>query len=590
MYRVERVKMRPSDHLLLIGKSKFSRGEHPASFIDRDWSRAWESFLLQEVGGYTCCPLREFDLSQIARFRVVYLTTSAGEELSREAVSSLGSFVESGGTLVVEGSAARAFDPCGVRLRDERQIFKRVTSIKRDAWPRELIECLLRMPLYTSGYPVDSTETDVKGILEMEGVPAVLERRLGQGKIVILTFDFGALLTGLQQGLPAQGRKQLQKLFGTQTRVVEPEDLVLTASLLDNPIPWADLLERFLFRVITADAPAPRWWYFPGKYPGALISTHDDEAIGWDPRLQKMEEEERKLGVRGTLFVISDKRLHSRWGGNGALRRTARDGSEIALHWNRFEKPRLKIRSFKFGMHEFPLKDQLALLEKETGGPVRINRSHFLALGRSYGEHFERLAGHGILLDSTYGPNQGGRGYLFGSGYPYHGLTWEGKLSGVFELPFQTQEMWGGADLAFLKRLISESGEIYHQAVVMNFHPHYTITREKGREMWLESLRFAREKSQWIPTLGEFFKFFCERNESVIESHWSDRRLTINTEAKGETLTLSLPVRPSAGGNLPQVTVDGSLVTPERVGNAWFEECLVPVPRGKHTVEADYET
>jgi len=581
---------RKSDHLLLAACPTEQKGNPGNLFFERDWSLAWANFLLQEVGSYALSSIKNLGPQSLSQRHFVYLPSSLEETPSSQHQAYLKSFLENGGTVVVEGAGVHSLGFGELRFGSEKRPLTRITKVGGGAWPSPLVELLLRMPFKTFGWKIDSCPKEAEVILEMEGAPVLFRQRIGRGEVLALGFDFGLLLVGLQQGIPVKGEYRLRKLFGTQNRVIEPEDLVLKASLLDNPVPWADLFERFLFKVITSGRPAPRWWYFPSGYTGAFISTHDEEAIGLDPRLEAMCETEKSLGVRGNLFVISDPKLHDRWKDNGALRKWQEgEGPEIGLHWNRFEKPRLKLRRFQFGMHEEPLEQQKRILERLVGEPIQTNRTHYLALGTRYGEHFESLADHGILFDSTYGPNQGGRGYLFGTAYPYYGLTWQGSLSGVLELPFISQETWGGANLSFLERLITESDENFHQCLVTNFHPHYTVLKEAGRETWLGSLRLAKEKNQWMPTLGEFFKFFSERNASPFQSRFDGRNLEVSVEARGKQGALSFPYHTSGGKRLSRLEVDGVLTASQKLFNAWSEEVLIPIPQGTHQIRAVYE-
>jgi len=580
---------RQSDHLILLSERSHPFASRDESFFERNWSAGWANFLLQEVGPYSLSSIERFDFETLDLYRFVYLPSSLAEKLEGGHRARLESYVASGGTLVVEGPTANSLEGSGIRFALKNKNLKSITSVNSEGCPHPLIETLLKMPFKTRGWEIESQATDTEMILKMEEVPVFFKRSFGHGTVFTLGFDFGLLLTGLQQGIPVKGAYRLQKLFGTQSRVTEPEDLVVKASFLDNPIPWADLFERFLFKVITQDEPVPRWWYFPHPYTGAVVSTHDEEAIGADPRLETMCQQEKSEGIRGTLFVISDQKLHERWSRNGALRRLNQEGSEIGLHWNRFQKPRFKVRSYKFGMHEEPLERQIEYLRKELGQPVRVNRTHYLALGENYDEHFKILSRQGIFFDSTYGPNQGGRGYLFGTGYPYQGLTWEGGLTAVFELPFLTQELWGGADLPFLEKLIRESDENFHQAITMNFHPHYTILREEGHAVWLGSLRFAKERKQWIPTLGEFFEFFRARTESSLRSRFQEGRGEIWVNSRLEAGALLFPLYISRGRRLVQATVDGTAARPRQVLNGWFQEVLIPVPQGNHAIKVVYE-
>ena len=235
------------------------------------------------------------------------------------------------------------------------------------------------------------------------------------------------------------------------------------------------------------------------------------------------------------------------------------------------------------------MSQQLGFLQKELGRPVTLNRTHYLAMGTFYDEHFKSLRGVGVVFDSTYGPNQGGKGYLFGTGYPYYGLTWEGSLTGVLELPFVTQEMWGGADLSFLERLIRESDENFHQAVTLNFHPHYRICEEEGRTMWLGALRFARERKQWSPTAGEFYQFFKNRAQSPLRSRWTGTTLEIFTDSSQENGALCLPSETAAGRSCREIEVDGVIPESRELTNGWMKERLVPIGAGPHRIRVHYD-
>ncbi len=533
---------------------------------------------------------REFDLARLQEYRFVYLTASLQSVVDKPAVKVLEEFVAHGGTIIVEGPIWDFFQEKRSFFAPERHPLDRITRISGDLWPTKLTECLMTMPFQTMGWQVNlPTPQGVDILMEMNCIPVLFRRFLGRGRVYILGFDFGLLLTGFQQGVPLGGKKKLRKTHGTQQRVIEPEDTVCDPLLLDNTFPYADLFERFLYRMFSEDRPAPRWWYFPGFYKGALISTHDEEALGKDSRIEEMNEVEKSLGLRGTMFVISDRMISARWGRDGALAALGRNGLEIGLHWNRFEKPRLKVRRFKFGLHEVPLQTQIRCLQQQTGQSVRINRNHYLALGRNYGEHFEHLDRHEIGLDSTYGPNQGGRGYLFGTAYPYHGLTWDGKISKVLELPFVTQENWGGADPAFLKGLILDSDANFHQCLVILFHPHYTLTQEEGRQMWTGAMHLAKELNQWIPTMGEFYGFFQSRCESSIESTFSDGILETRVDALAENLTLRFPCRITPDRCIRSVKIDGVESEFHIYLDAWMEDAMVAIPLGSHAVTIVYE-
>lgn len=563
-----------SDHLFLTA-SPSHRGTH---FESRDWSRAWRNFLIQESGSCREVNIRDLSSEDLAAVRFVYAPCGLRGRLSPQVKRELQQFVERGGVLVVEGLGVSDLG-FGLTLGAEESR-GRITG--------ETSGEFCDMPFRTRGWPIE--QKNLSGVLlEMDDHAAVTAQEFGQGRLVSFAFDFGLLLTGLQQGVPAGGKERLEKTFGTQKRVIEPEDIVQSRVLLDNAKPWADLFEKKIWQMITQNHPAPRWWYFPYDYSGAVFSTHDEEALGNDPRIDAMNAEEKELGVRSAFFMIADRDMERRWPvKQHALADWQRgNGPEVGLHWNRFKRPLFKIRTRPFFLHEAPLSEQTRALARRTGEPVRFNRNHYLALGTRYGEHFEKLAKAGIAYDLTYGPNQGGRGYLFGTGYPFEGLNWQGGGTGVLELPFQTQELWGQADLAFVEQLLDESVRQYHQCITLLFHPHYAVLQEEGRRVWLSSLQRAKSQGHWLPSLSEFFRFFERRQVAALQSRWSRPKLSLSGIAALSGMAVALP-QETAFGRLQTVECGGASVEKREVLNHGFPEVLIRVPEGPWSVEAVY--
>ena len=578
-----------SDHLLLRGRPRSHWRTAGIPFHRRDWTLAWSNFLLQECGPCRSAFPEEVSAEEWSACRFVYVLGSLRNRLNSRQKEVLLRFLESGGVLIADGLDARDLGFGVGRFRPGLLTLDTLTGFDSPLLPVPLRQQLLKMPFKTRGWIFEPGPGTVS-LLEMNHHPVLFKQTLGQGCLFTFAFDLGLLLTGLQQGVPAKGKKALRKTFGTQKKVIEPEDLVLKKELLDNAVPWADLFEKMIWRGITSPAPAPRWWYFPFPYNGAVISTHDEEALGDDARLHSMNAKEAVLGVRSTFFIISDKNIEARWARNKNVlsRWQSGGGPEVGLHWNRFKRPRFKIRSRKFGMHEAPLAEQTAELAARTGEPVRLNRNHYLALGTHYGEHFERLAAAGIVYDATYGPNQGGRGYLFGTGYPFWGLNWQGENTGVLELPFLTQELWGGADFAFLTRLIEESASNYHQCVTLLFHPHYRVKDAEGRRVWLETLAFARKSGQWMPAMGEFFGFFVARSQSSLQSSFENGKLKVTGHAGYADAGVVLPLNCPEWGTLKSLRLDGKPCEGRTVQNGGDDEVIIAVGQNPFELEASY--
>ena len=257
-----------SDHLILLNDRAGSAESRGGNFFERNWSAAWINFLVQEVGPYTLSSIRHFEWKDLDLYRFVYLPSSLPAKWVEENQTRLESYIQSGRTLIIEGPVANALQCAGIKFLPKRKPFESITSIPPGIVPYPLAESLLRMPLKTMGWKISSQASEISVLLEMEGQPVFFKRTVGRGRIFILGFDFGLLLVGLQQGIPVKGACRLQKLFGTQSRVIEPEDLVLKASLLDNPIPWADLFERFFSGRSRRTNPRPAGGTFPILIPG----------------------------------------------------------------------------------------------------------------------------------------------------------------------------------------------------------------------------------------------------------------------------------------------------------------------------------
>lgn len=575
-----------SDHLVLTSDSP--RNNKSFDFFKNDWSLAWLNFIAQECGPVILSTPQTFTATHLRRCRFLYILGNVRGRLSGGLKQQVKKFLDNGGVVIADGLGSSDLGCGGTSLGTGIPRLSKITGIQEGLIPAETEKKLKSMPFATRGWEVKAAR-EALTLFSMDGKSVLVKEAVGRGWLFTFGFDLGLLLTGLQQGTPKKGRRKLEKTFGTQKKVIEPEDLVQDQSLLDNRVPWADLLEKTVWQSFTAQIPAPRWWYFPFSYSGAVLSTHDEEALGDDARLHAMNAEEKALGVRSTFFIISDKNIETRWAQEKKVLQSWQKGTgpEVGLHWNRFQRPLFKICSRKFGMHEAPLKEQTDELARRTGEPVRLNRNHYLALGTHYGEHFTQLEKAGILYDSTYGPNQGGRGYLFGTGYPFWGMDGKGRLTRVLELPFQTQELWGQADQAFLEQLLAESVSQYHQCVTLLFHPHYMVLQEEGRMVWLETLALARKEGHWLPDMGQFFDFFVKRAASALKSRWDRNRLVVQGHSENSESAIALPLQ-SAGRKLQSVHGQGIPLDCREISNAGCKEVLVRIPQKVFEIEAVY--
>src|SRR5699024_7943627 len=100
-----------------------------------------------------------------------------------------------------------------------------------------------------------------------------------------LDFDLGEQLVAMQQGRPTQDyrvrRQQKRANHGPQADAPKTSALIMDPAMVNNSVPFADLLSRFIVHgVIAQYSPMPAFWPFPGGAKGALIALHEDQSLG----------------------------------------------------------------------------------------------------------------------------------------------------------------------------------------------------------------------------------------------------------------------------------------------------------------------
>lgn len=553
-------------------------------FSENDWSFAWIGTLEQAFGRASFVlpsSLAEPDVLRGARVVVVSPAGAAG--IDAEARSRLDAFVRGGGILVLDRPPAALEELARARLAGPPSEARRVTAVSSpDAVTRA---DLLALPLATVAHRVERRDPEVTVLLEVDGSPAILERLAGDGLVQTIALDLPRALVALQQGTPATDAYRVEKRFGNYDWLLEPEDLVCDERLLDNPVPFADVLEDFLAGRWCAVRPLPRVHRFPMGYDGALLMTHDEDEQG-GAATAFLAEHEQAIGATSTFFVVPNGRLWDTWHSpRDWFERFRELGVDIQLHWNLLPMP-TGIWKFEPVRIRYPLARQADLLRNEVES-VLANRTHYLILGDHYTRSFRALSRQGIRWDSTFGPNRGGRGYLFGTGLPFRPLDTNGFPFPLRELPFVTQEDWGGASPEFLERLFERSRERDHQVIVPIFHPNLIVREPEGEAFWKASYDLARAANHWITDFPRFDAFWRRRSDVRIRSRFREGLLEVVSDAPALALSLLLPER-SAGRGLRSVLVDGEEVEPRIVRDAGGSYAAVPLRVGRSRIDAKY--
>lgn len=571
--------------LLVTSLERISDRARAGRFPDADLSTAWLNPVRQEFGDHAHVDVRTLRPESLANRTLVIVTRSA---IDTAPVEALGAFVARGGTLLLECPGERWRAVAGVAVgplapaRPGRITDAAPTVLAADE--RTAIDRAgLELPFATA-QPSGPVADDARSVLAVDGRPVVWTRAVGPGHVVVCGFDVGRLLVTVQQGLP-EADYRVRKRWGFYEHVLESHDLVCAESLLKNAIPIADVVERAIFAATGVRETTPGWWAFPDRAPGLLLMTHDEDEYG-AAQCDILREHERSIGARATYFLIAGRRLADGWRADDA-RRFADDGADLALHWNQL--PMLTgIWKVEPISRQFALIDQVdwfRALRRDAGiasAPI-LNRNHYLtwaspaeyASGDThYTRNFRRMYRHGIVVDSTYGPNRGGRGYLFGTGRPFVPIDTDGQPIPVREIPFVSQEDWGGEDEAWFARLFAESESRYHCAITTIFHPHLIVREPDGNRLWKAVYRLAAAHRHPARSVRDYQDYLERRARSRIRRAGDGWQL----DARGSDLSVVLAGRPAA------VLVDGRTAEWTPIGIDGRPHVLVAVPAGRSTL------
>ncbi len=400
------------------------------------------------------------------------------------------------------------------------------------------------------------------------------ERTLGSGRVVSSAISLGRVFATMLQGTATGDDFTLGERHGDYPDIVEPDDLVADPGLRENESPFADVLMHAVAALLDPPAdsdllPVPRVAWFPSGSRGVFLMTHDEDLRG-GAAMVALAEQDRAAGIRSTHFVVTHPRLA---GGPGEWPEDARHaaairaaGGALALHSWLLPTPRgfAKIEPVQWVA---PIADQLAWFGRigPTDEERRVNRNHMLQLRPHWSDTFRILAASGFALDSTFGANKG-RGYLFGSARPYPLLDSNGLPLPVRELPFQSQEDWGGADAAFFDRLFAANAERHRGALVSIFHPS-SVLRTPTDPALVQHVRAAALASGHVSlTMGEFLEFQAARRAVSLACSRSDagpRELRVEVDSPEDGLALLVPLGPKDAFDL--VSYDPGVSAPAGV-------------------------
>jgi hypothetical protein len=361
------------------------------------------------------------------------------------------------------------------------------------------------LPLhYFSGIPLKKTEGQVLAEAwdahqRPTSRPALVEKRVGQGIVLLIAPDVTGTLVRIQQGL-AVTRDGVPAPDGTAPiadDVLKSGDGGVLDWILDRqevvgtpgfraylePIAdwWRQLVLRSLFYVAQQRAvPLTLLWYYPHNLPAIGHISHDtdlnDVALG-ERLLEVMEEAD----IRSTWCVILPGYPPD------LMRRIASAGHELAMHFDTMSDDTL--------FSEDAFHEQWRLLKMLfEGSNIVSNKNHYLRWEGDT-EFFDWCAKRGILLDQSKGASKTGEaGFNFGTCHAYYPVDFRGRKIPVLEMATTTQDLLIFAPNTLLEPLLNAAKQQYGILHLL-FHPAH-IGKEGVAEALLAAV--ARGKAEGL--------------------------------------------------------------------------------------------
>ncbi len=503
---------READSDVLIVLDYDAIGNSGPSFEKRDFSVAWINLFEQEIGPVSIATPQSLSMEVLEASRVVVLTSSVADQVPAELLEELRQHALDGNVIVVERPKGNLRETFSANGRAGERQGQKLTYARGLVDPYK--QQLLSMPLSTEFVGSTAPRQGATTHLSVDGAPAIYAAPMGDGTAITVDFDFGQQMVALQQGRPSS---DYRVEGGDGEAPAKTNALIMAPELHQNPVPYADLLERFIVHgVIGAYAPVPMFWPFPGGAQGAIVAVHEDTSLG-DGGGWMLEYETDKNGV-STLLSSVDSGLSA----SGAAV-IGRMGGEIGLSWKKSDTPhelleRVGIGDFQPLAKSVGLSAQLdALRETLPVNYVKTARITDSYWDKSWARPFELMAAQDIRVDTSYSPAPGA-GYAFGTGFPFLVVNHQGQPLGMRELPVVYPT--GVTDGPELAELIEQSADGHHQAITWAVDPAiFADFPDMERfEKWLGVFELAEQHGHIITSVLRLDGFLRSRRAGRIQS------------------------------------------------------------------------
>ncbi|TVR02527.1 MAG: hypothetical protein EA398_07280 [Deltaproteobacteria bacterium] len=579
---------------------------HANSLEQLTFDQAWLNAVESEIGTASTIPALALRGDRLQEHGWIIVPRKAGAELDASQIQALDQWTRRGGVLLLEQPEGPWGDligihPAGTGLRTTRRFTAFDGAISRG----DIREDILQMPLRTTLAPFQPPHLargrDYRVLLEVDGLPGVVAIPRDDGLILLILFHHARAATVTRQGLPDNSFLLPARDADDVPLWTRARDSVADEALLQNHIPFVDLLERNLLYLADSHRPVGRIWQYPGQRRGALIATHSEGGIG--ARAEYLAEWERRNEVRASYFVRHGSLDHA------ALIRMGRRGADLHVELVPSVHPgapqhRWQLGRFSPIRRPMNLQAQLDLLRDDLHpyGPPRASRVADSLRPVGYFDLWRFVQATGLHVDSTLGPaphpDEEAWGYLFGTGRPFRPIDQSGNRFQVLALPHQATDISAGYTLGRLRRLTVDAAEKYHATIVVDWRANTMIDRPDWDviEGWRNIFSLAESQDLWVTTMSEYLDFLDMRRRSSASSSFdpASRTLTIRARTAGPerydgdvaqiSPSISFPVR-HEGRPVDTVTLNGMEISSADLTMTGDRILfLLPVPPGDHEI------
>ena len=441
--------------------------------------------------------------------------------------------------------------------------------------------------------------------MTIDGVPVIYSKSFATGKVITVDFDYGMLITALQQGRPMDNFS-IRNI--RDMRQIETSDLARIEQL---SVPLADILERYMLYIVINDAlPVAGFWPFFDGMDGALIVSHSEGGVG-DAAIW-MSNYEATFKADSTIFARSP--LHF---SDDALDRLQQNHSEAGLEFEltTADDPHARepIGPFRFSpvWRQYNIDEQTAAFKSrlDSHTPLLTSQSRDGLWTSHYTRAFQTLFANGFRADASYRAPIDNPGYAFSTGLPFMPIDTNGQVFNILEFPVMFPSVKTEEEAAILESLLEDSASQHHEAIGVSFDPNLfsTVPDVDGFIIWQSVYQSATAHKHWITSIFNFFRFARARINAELKSkvsevsgsgHRKTLKLRIDTMAPESGMTLTVPRSidehnfVEARRGVQRAREDAVLtdtIQTRPISIFGFERQLIPLSKGFNAIDVMYE-